>query len=82
MTWGRYYWPYFLVLVTGLFGIPELIALFTNRANTLSDFSHYELNVTRATVMHGIMTVAWYASLAGWILFVVIITWHIWWAGP
>lgn len=85
-TWGRYYWP--IVLISGssligcLVGIPELIALATNPANTLSDYAHFELNVTTGTVANGIHTVAWWASLVIWLLFVVIITWHIWWAGP
>jgi hypothetical protein len=81
-TWGRLYWPYFLVLASLLFAVPEIIALATNRANTLSDYAHHELNVTVATVANGVHTLAWYVSLAGWLLFVVLITWHIWWAGP
>ena len=36
MTWGRHYWPWFLITGSLGFGIPELIALFTNSANTLS----------------------------------------------
>jgi hypothetical protein len=82
MTWGKVYWPTYLILLATLFAIPELIALATNYANTLSDYAHLELNVTTATVARGIHTVAWYVSLVGWLVFVVIITWHIWWAGP
>lgn len=76
VSWGKYYWPYFLILASGLFGIPELIALFTNHWNTLSDYARYELNVSPAVTVH---TLAWYLSLAAWLLFVVVITMHIWW---
>jgi hypothetical protein len=67
-----------MVVTVLLFGVPELIALFTNQANTLSDYSWDELDV------HGfnhIPTVAWYASLIVWLIFVVVITAHIWWKG-
>lgn len=76
VTWGRYYWPYFLILGSALFGIPELIALFTNNANTLSDYARYELNVAPHITVH---TLAWYVSLCAWVLFFVVITAHIWW---
>lgn len=77
MTWGRYYWPYFIILVTGLFGIPEIIALIVNPANTLSDYSWAELHVGHSyPPLH---TMAWLVSLIAWGLFVVVITWHIWW---
>lgn len=82
MTWGRYYWPWSLITVQLLWAPAEIIALFTNLKNTLSDYAHYELSVTTATVASGIHTVAWYMSLSGWLLFVFVITWHIWWAGP
>lgn len=82
MNWGKLYWPFFLILVTLLFAVPEIIALFTSLQNTLSGYVHNQLDVTTATVADGIHTIAWYLSLAGWLLFVFIITWHIWWAGP
>ncbi len=77
-SWGLYYWPFFLILGSLLFLIPELIALFTNATNTLSGYTWRELNV------HGGMhlnqhTVAWWLSLAAWLVFVVVITIHIWW---
>lgn len=80
-TWGNYYWPYFLILVALLFGVPEIIALFTNHQNTLSDYSWTMLNVHRAT-RFSVHAIAWYASLSVWLVFVVVITIHIWWAGP
>ena len=58
-----------------MFGIPELIAIVTNSANTLSDYAWNELRVG-SIPLH---TVAWYISLAVWLMFVVVITAHIWW---
>lgn len=75
LTWGKYYWPYFLILVSTIFGVPELIALFTNVKNTLSDYARLELNVSSTMSVH---TLAWYLSLSAWLLFVVVITFHIW----
>lgn len=76
ITWGKYYWPYFFILVSVIFLVPELIALFSNPANTLSDYSWQELHVTGYVRIH---TLAWWLSLIGWLLFVVVITAHIWW---
>jgi Zn-dependent M28 family amino/carboxypeptidase len=82
-TWGSRYWPVFLIvssawLLTG-FGIPELIALFasvsTHTDNTLSNYSHVELHVTSTMTIH---TVAWYLSLAVWLMATIILTFHIW----
>lgn len=76
-TWGLVYWPVGLTALSLLFLPAELIALFTNPANTLSDYCWHELNVTRAFTFdaHG---VAWWASFASWLLFVIVITMHIW----
>lgn len=76
-TWGNYYWPYFLILTSATFGIPELIALFTNVANTLSDYSRLQLHVGTAFAGQ-VHTLAWWGSLAAWLLFAVVITVHIW----
>lgn len=74
--WGRVYWPVaMLVAFIGMFGIPEIIAIVTNSANTLSNYAWDELRVG-SIPLH---TAAWYVSLAGWLLFVVVITMHIWW---
>lgn len=76
-SWGQFYWPYFLILVSTLFGVPELIALFTNVANTLSDYSRLQLHVGAAFAGQ-VHTIAWWASLIAWLLFAVVITVHIW----
>lgn len=77
MTWGKYYWPYFLILSSVLFLIPEIIGLITNASNTLSEYCWRELNVHSGLHLdqHGI---AWWLSLVAWLLFVVVITAHIW----
>lgn len=74
-TWGRTYWPIAMIIVSLLFLPAEIIALVTNAANTLSDYSWYELHLRPGLSVH---TVAWYLSFIGWLLFVVVITWHIW----
>jgi hypothetical protein len=78
--WGRLYWPYWMILTSLTFLGPELGALFTDVRNTLSDYARYELNVGVALPGHGVHTLAWWASLTGWGVFVVVITLHIWWA--
>jgi hypothetical protein len=75
MTWGKLYWPFFLILTSALFLGPELIALFTNWHNTLSQYSWAELNVSPRIPVH---TIAWWISVMAWALFVVVITAHIW----
>lgn len=75
MTWGRYYWPFYLVLASLLFIVPELIALFTNYRNTLSQYSWAELHVNPHVSLH---IMAWYLSLGAWTLFAIVITLHIW----
>lgn len=76
MTWGKLYWPYWMILTSFTFLVPELIAALGNVRNTLSDYARAELNVSPHMTVH---TVAWYVSLAGWLLFVLVITAHIWW---
>jgi hypothetical protein len=76
--WGNTYWPVGLTLVAVMFLVPESYALFTNSANTLSDYCWRELGVNIA-FGHGRHTIAWWSSLAAWLMFTVIITIHIWW---
>jgi hypothetical protein len=60
------------------FAIPEVYALFTNAQNTLSDYSWDELDLHGRFPIH---TLAWNISLICWLLFVIVITMHIWWKG-
>ncbi len=80
MIWGKLYWPYWMALTGLTFIVPELVAVFTNVANTLSDYARSELHVGIGFSNHGIHTVAWWISLVVWLTFVVWITGHIWWA--
>lgn len=78
MTWGRIYWSVALVVVSVMFLVPEVYALFTNMANTLSEYARSEIGLTyrpNFAVHHGW---AWIFSLCAWWVFVGIITWHIW----
>jgi hypothetical protein len=84
MTWGRTWWPLFLIIsaiwLLLAFGIPELIAIFTKGPgahldNTLSNYSRSELHVTATLTRH---TIAWYLSFLTWSVFAGIITLHIW----
>jgi hypothetical protein len=78
-TWGSDYWPWFLLGAGLAFLIPEVIAFFTNSANTLSDFSWYELGISGRINHH---TVYWWVSLAAWWVFVGVISAHIWFRTP
>jgi hypothetical protein len=75
--WGDYYWPRGLTVVSVAFLLPELYALFTNPANTLSDYAWRELHIN-ASWGNGAHSIAWWCSLAAWLLFAVVITAHIW----
>jgi len=85
LTWGEKYWPVFLIisalwLLTG-FGVPETIALMTERSshldNTLSYYSRVMLHADVATNM-SVHTVGWWLSFIVWMMFVLFITAHIW----
>ena len=76
-TWGSDYWPWFLIAVSLAFLAPEIVALFTNTANTLSDYAWRELHVN-ADVKFGTQNAAWLLSLGVWGVFVFWITEHIW----
>jgi len=78
MLWGNWYWPAWLSAMSLLFIPAELFALLTDPANTLSDYCWRELGISRATeiTIHG---AAWWASLIAWLVFVGLITAHIWW---
>jgi hypothetical protein len=77
MTWGKYYWPTGLIIVSLLFLPAELYALTTNVKNTLSWYCWSELDVQRALDLN-MHSLAWYLSFAAWVVFTVVITLHIW----
>lgn len=76
--WGNWYWPVGLSVAALAFLGPELYAVVTNVRNTLSYYCWHELHIDVA-VSSGIHSFAWWNSLLAWLLFVVIITAHIWW---
>lgn len=78
-TWGPDYWPWALIGIALAIGIPEVYAITTNTANTLSWYSWTELHVRPVTpfTRH---TAAWLLSQG---LFAVGVFWlwaHIWYA--
>lgn len=44
-TWGRYYWPLWIVAMGLTLLVPEVYALATNAGNTLSAFVWHEMRV-------------------------------------
>jgi len=74
ITWGLTYWPIYLIIASLGFLVPEIYALFTGHQNTLSDYAWQELDI-RTNFHH---TLAWGLSQAAWVLFAVVITFHIW----
>lgn len=77
-TWGHWYWPLGMAVTLLLFLPAELFAVFTNVGNTLSYYAWTQLHVGLAYA-NNMDSVGWYSSLILWLLFVVIITAHIWW---
>ena len=78
MTWGRHYWPVFLIAVSLAFLIPEIAALATNAKNTLSDYAWYELDITTPQEHFSAHTAAWFLSLGMWLVIAVWLTYHVW----
>ena len=69
MTWGRIYWPLFLVFITVAFMTPEGYALATGKANTLSYWVWRELRPASAQ---------WYLSLGFYLTVVSWLVYHFW----
>lgn len=78
MTWGRYYWPIALIVISILFMPAEVLALLTNTKNTLSDYAWYELDITVPTEKFTAHTAAWFLTLGMYITVVVWLFYHIW----
>lgn len=78
MTWGRLYWPYFLIVTSLAFMGPEIFALATNAKNTLSDYAWYELGVKAPTESFSAHSAAWLLSLGMWLVVAIWLTYHIW----
>lgn len=78
MTWGKVYWPWFLVITSLGFLGAEIFALFTNYKNTLSDYARYELNVKTPTEAFSAHTASWLLTLGIWLVLAFWLTFHIW----
>jgi len=78
VTWGKWWWPIFLIVTSLAFLIPEIIALVTNAKNTLSDYAWYELNITVPKEGFTAHTAAWFLSLGVWLVVAAWLTFHIW----
>lgn len=78
-TWGYTYWPWTLIGIVVVVMVPEIYALATNVANTLSWYAWSQLHV-RPVVPFDRHSAAWFLSQG---MFLVIVTWlvlHIWYA--
>jgi hypothetical protein len=78
VTWGKAYWPIFLIAVSLAFLVPEIVALATNVKNTLSDYAWYELDITTPQEHFSAHTAAWFLSLGMWLVIAVWLTYHVW----
>lgn len=78
-TWGPHYWPWALIAVTVIIFGPELYALFTNTANTLSWYSQTELHV-RPLVPFTRHNAAWLLTQGVYLVVAFWLWLHIWYA--
>lgn len=84
LTWGRIWWPIFLIISSLwiLIGFlpEEIVALVTKVSthtdNTLSQYARTELHVTAS--IQDVHDIAWWLSLLAWSVFAVWATGHIW----
>ncbi len=76
-TWGPSYWPWFLIVVTLAFLGPEIAALLTNSANTLSDYAWGHLSVQQGQRFSQ-HDAAWLLTLGVWLTTAFWLTAHIW----
>jgi hypothetical protein len=78
-TWGPDYWPWVLIAVSITIGVPEIYAIATNTANTLSWYSWHELHVTPGQPFSR-HTAAWLLSQGLFLLMTFWLWLHIWYA--
>jgi len=76
-TWGTGYWPYALIAISLMILVPEIYALVTNPANTLSDYVWRELRVslTPHRIAH---TAAWFLTQGAFIVLNLWLVLHLW----
>ncbi len=76
-TWGVYYWPIVLTVMTFAILGPELYALFTNVSNTLSVWVWTEMRVNPGDHFWA-WTFGRLATFVIWCGLVFWLTWHFW----
>jgi H+/Cl- antiporter ClcA len=76
MTWGRIWWPIYLLVSLAVFLGPEIFALVTNWRNTLSNWVWSSLKVSsgRFDIWHE--SAPWYLTLGCWIVLITWLTFH------
>lgn len=82
MTWGRWYWPLFLVASLLLLLIPEIYALVTNYHNSLSYWVWTSLRVNQGAPIDS-WTAPHYLAAGVYLVVVTWLTGHLffrWWA--
>jgi hypothetical protein len=77
MTWGRVYWPLFLIATSLAFLGPEVFALIEGQKNTLSDYSWGRLEVVQNEHFWQ-HNAAWLLTLGVWLVIALWLTAHIW----
>ena len=73
-TWGRFFWPWYLAVMSLLLLGPEIYALNTNPRNTLSDWVWTELAVSTDQQLP--WTAAHYLVFWVWVVVFSWLTWH------
>jgi hypothetical protein len=78
-TWGPHYWPWALIGISVVILAPEIYALATNAANSLSWYSWTELHVRPVTpfTKH---SAAWLLSQGTFLVLAFWLWLHIWYA--
>lgn len=73
-TWGTWYWPVWLAVMSVTLLAPEVYALVFNVRNTLSDWVWRELEVTTNQQLP--WTAAHFLVFGAWLTVTAWLTWH------
>jgi hypothetical protein len=76
MTWGKHYWPIYLLVALAVFLGPEIYALVTNWRNTLSNWVWTELHVSSQNFDIWKQSAPWYLILGLWLVLISWLTFH------
>lgn len=79
MTWGRFYWPPWLLIVLVSFLVAEIYALASGQpANTLSNWIWQQLNISGHTSFRNWSAKDYLTFLTYISVFVLWLPWHFW----